>query len=514
MEFIIVPLLILFAVYLNVTFVLRMGHSEHAEIAANENKGELKPSLSGFQRLAVLPFANIRSDPQTDFLGFALADQIISALAYVKNILARPSSAVRQYQDQEVDVLTAGHDLNVDFILTGYYLKEADIVRLNIELVNVHSNEMIWREPVEVRYENVFELQDIVTEKVISGLKIQFLQDERGRIQTDVPQNPLAYEYYLRALSYPNTNQGDQLAAEMLKKCIELDPTYPPAYSQLGFRTKQLAQFGLLDPEETKRAENYLLKALSLNGELLSALGNLAILYTETARAEKAVEITRKMLEINPNNATAHYSLGYIYRFTGMLNESRQEMEIAVALDPKNSRFRSLGVTYMNVSEHEKALDALEIDNGSAYALGWQGVTLFRQGNQEHAIDHFDRVIAMEPEGLWGLVATVYNKGFIEGNIEEGLMATHKLEQANIVDAEAWYYWAGFYAMLGDSDGCIRALQRAVDGGYFNYPFMRTDFFLESVRDDLEFQRILDMAKAKHEAFKKRLFPASSVSTE
>ncbi len=469
-------------------------------------------SLSGLKRLAVLPFANIRSDPQTDFLGFALADQIIGDLAYAKNVLARPSSAVRQYQNQEVDVLAAGQDLKVDFIVMGHYLKEGDIVRLNIELVNVHSNEMIWREPIQVRYENVFELQDLVTKKVIDGLKTQFLQDERKRIQTDIPQNPLAYEYYLRSISYPFSNEGDQLAIEMLKKTIELDPNYAPAYDQLGDRIHRLAQFGLLDPEENKRAENSYLKALSLNEELLSALGNLAMLYAETARIEKAVEITRQMLEINPNNATAHFSLGYIYRYAGMLNESVQEMEKAVTLDPKNPEFRSIVITYQYVGEYEKAFETSRIYKESAFTLGEQGVTFFRQGKQKQAVEYFDRVIAMEPDGLMALWVTGM-KAFIEGNIEAGLDAARKFEQANITDVEAWYSFAGNYGLLGDKEGCIRTLQRAVDGGFFNYPVMLTDSFLDSVRDDPEFQRILEMAKAKHEAFKKRFFPGRSVST-
>jgi TolB-like protein/predicted Ser/Thr protein kinase len=304
-----------------------------------------KTSMAELQKLAVLPFTNIRSDPQIDFLGFALADQIIGAMAYVKNILTRPSSAIRQYQDKEVDAQTAGNALEVDFIVIGHFLKEGDIVRLNIELVNVHSNEMIWRESLEEQYENVFKLQDIVTERVMDRLKTQFLHDERGRIQTDVPQDPVAYEYYLKSISYPLSNEGDQLAIEMLRKSIELDPNYAPAYDQLGDRIHRLALFGLLDPEETKRAEKFHLKALSLNGELLSALGNLAGIYTETARIEEAVEITRQMLDINPNNAEAHFSLGYIYRYAGMNNEAVQEMEKAVTLDPKNPDFRSIVIT-------------------------------------------------------------------------------------------------------------------------------------------------------------------------
>jgi tetratricopeptide (TPR) repeat protein len=434
-------------------------------------------------------------------------------MAYVKNILTRPSSSVRQYQDKEVDVQTVGNALKVDFIVIGHYLKEGDVVRLNIELVNVHSNEMIWREPIQVRYENVFELQDIVTERVMDRLQTQFLQDERGRIQTDVPQNPAAYEYYLRSISYPLSNEGDQLAIEMLKKSIELDSNYAPAYDQLGNRIHRLAQFGLLDPEETKRAENSYFKALSLNGELLSALGNLAMLYTETARTEEAVELTRQMLEINPNNASAHFSLGYIYRYAGMLNESVLEMEKAVTLDPKNSDFRSIVITYSRAGEYEKALEALKIYKESAYTLGFQGDILFRQGRPEQAVESFDRVIAIEPDGLMALTA-IGTKAFIEGNIEAGLDAAHKFEQANIADAEAWYAFASLYGLLGDKEGCIRTLQRAVDGGYFNYPVMRTDSYLDSVRDDPEFQRILEMAKAKHEAFKKRFFPESSGITK
>ncbi len=465
-----------------------------------------QPSLSQIQKLAVLPFASIKSDPETDYLGFALADQITGSVAYVKNILVRPSSAVRPYQNQEVDVLTAGKNLNVDFIVMGHYLKEADVVRLNIELVNVHSNEMIWREPIEVQYENVFELQDTVTKKVISGLKPQFFQDERLRDQTDVPQDPLAYEYYLRSISYPLSNEGDKIAIEMLKKSIELDPEYAPAYCQLGIRTKRLAQYGLLDPEEIEKAENYCLKALSLNEELLSALGNLAIFYTDTGRTEEAVELIRRMLEINPNNANAHYSLGYIYRYAGMLNEAKQEMEKALNLDPKNPGFRSIIITYRFAGEYEKALKTAKIFKESAFILGHAGFALLQQGNRNQALEYFNRVIEMEPEGLMALWVTGI-KATIEGHMEEGSIAAQKFERYNVADAEAWFHFAESYGLMGDKKGCVRSLKRAVDGGFFNYPFLQTDSFLDSVRDDPEFQRILETAKAKHEAFKKKLFP-------
>jgi tetratricopeptide (TPR) repeat protein len=274
-----------------------------------------------------------------------------------------------------------------------------------------------------------------------------------------------------------------------------------------------LAQYGLLDQEETQKAENYFLKSLSQNPELLSALGNLAMIYTETDRTDGAVELTRQMLEINPNNAEAHYSLGYIYRYAGMNNEAVQEMEKAVNLDPKNSGFRSILLTYTTAGEYEKVVNTFKNFKESAFTLSRLGDAFYLQGNKEQALKTYDRVLEMEPDGLSALYATG-NKAFIEGNIEAGLDAAHKFEQANLIDAEAWYYFAGIYSLLGDRDGCVRALKRAVDGGYFNYPYMLTDFSFDSVRDFPEFQRVLELAKSKHEAFKRRFFPESSVATK
>jgi TolB-like protein len=455
--------------------------------------------------IAVLPFSNTKSDPETDYLGFAIADQIIGNLVYLNNITVRSSGSVRKYDKQVIDPTAAGDSLKVDYVLTGNFLKEANMVRLNIELVKVNTDELIWREHIEVDFNSAFELQDIVSQKVIEGLNIQFSQNEMNQIGKDIPNNPLAYEYYLRSISYPYTNEGDQIAIEMLKKSIELDSTYAPAYAQLGDRMHRLAQFGLHDPEETKKSENYFLKALSLNKENIYALASLAQIYTETARIEKAVELTRQILAINPGNAEAHYSLGYIYRYAGMNIESLQEMEKAMAIDPENPGFRSIILSYKYAGELEKAFESSQLFKRSEYILGFQGDFLFRMGKEDQAIEYFNRCLGMNPDGLQALWVTCM-KASIEGNIEEGLEAARLFEQANLVDAESWYHFAGNYGLLGDRDGSIRALQRAVDGGFFNYPFMLRDSFLDSVREDEEFQKVLQEARKKHLSFQRKFF--------
>lgn len=455
--------------------------------------------------IAVLPFSNTKPDPETDYLGFAIADQIIGEMVYLNNITVRSSGSVRKYKNQIVDPITVGDSLKVDYVLIGNYLKEANVMRLNIELVEVNSNDMIWREPIEVDYNSTFELQDIVAKKVVEGLNIQFSQSELDIIGKDIPKNPLAYEYYLRSISYPFTNEGDQIALEMLNKSIELDSMYAPAYAQLGDRTHRLALYGLHDPKDVERAEGYYLKALSLNKDHIFGLANLAQIYTETARIEEAVELTRQILEINPNNAEAHFSLGYIYRYAGMNNEAVQEMEKAMAIDPKNPGFRSIIVTYKFAGELEKSFESSKLFMPSEFILGYQGEFLLRMGEELQAVEYFDRCLSMNPDGLQALWVTGM-KAYIEGNTEVGLEAARLFETANTFDTEAWYHFAGNYGLLGDKEGCIRAMQKAVDGGFFNYPFMLSDSFLDSVREDTEFQKILLKAKEKHLDFRKRFF--------
>ncbi len=281
----------------------------------------------------------------------------------------------------------------------------------------------------------------------------------------------------------------------MLKKSIELDSTYAPAYAQLGDRTHRLAQFGLHDPEETKKSENFFLKALSLNKENIYALAGLANIYTETARIEKAVELTRQILAINPGNAEAHFTLGYIYRYAGMNDESVQEMEKAIAIDPKNPGFRSIIVTYKYAGEFEKSFESAKLFKQSDYTLGYQGEFLFRMGKEDQAVEYFIHCISTNPDGLQALWVGCM-KAYIEGDTEVGLEAARRFELVKVVDAEAWYHFAGNYGLLGDRDGCVRALQRAVDGGFFNYPFMLKDSFLDSMREDEEFLTVLQEARA------------------
>ncbi len=456
------------------------------------------------KKLAVLPFSNIINDPQTNFLGFALADQIIGSMAYSKNVLVRPSSSIRKYQDEILDIQKAGSELNVDYVLAGNYLKEADTIRLNIELVELQSEQMIWREPIEIKYKNVFELQDIVSQKVVGGLNVQFSDEEREHMKPETPNNQMAYEFYLRAIAYPYNMEGTKKAIEKLEDAIKLDPAYAPAFMELGSRYNQLSQVGTSTLVAMQKAEDSFLKALQINENLLPALANLGIHYTDIGKHENAHEMLIRALKLNRNNAYLHFALSYHYRYIGFLEESKSEAGIALSIDPGNPRFRSSIITDMFLGNFDEILDTFDLDPESPFTLNYLGEVAFRKGKKELSKKYFEKVLSLEEEiGEYYFASSIIE--FMNGNIEKAASFNLQRELENPADSEIFYEIARVYGLLNKTDDCRRALRKSIDRGYISYPSMQNDSFLDQVKQESGIKSLIEKAKEMHEKLKEKL---------
>jgi len=464
-----------------------------------------KNDETSLKALAVLPFDNSTNDKEIDFLAFSIADEIIGDLSYIPDISVRPSSSIRKYEKVIVDPLIAGKELKVDYILTGNYLRETDTIRVNIELMNVTENQILWREKMDVEYNNKLKLIDDVSEVVIDGLHLELTVDEKNRIIKSIPVDPIAYEYYLRAVSRSSSIEDNLLAIEMLKKSIEIDSSFAPSFAELGYRIRQKTQTVIKSEGEVVNAEKFFLKALSLDDELLSALNYLSNLYTDFGHTDKAMDLLNRALNINPNNAFTHYVLSYLYRFTGMLKESANEARLALKLDPSNQRFRSVVWTYIYLGNYERALAYSDIDKGSIFENIIKGVIYFRTDQKDSALAYFNYVLQIQQKGYLPTYSAIC-KLYLENKLEQGKQLLRKWEQANPYDGETLYWLASLYGCYGDTNGCMRVLQKSIANGFFNYPLMQQDYFLDSVREDPKFQKLLALAKEKHEAFKNKYF--------
>jgi DNA-binding winged helix-turn-helix (wHTH) protein/TolB-like protein/Tfp pilus assembly protein PilF len=465
-------------------------------------------AVAANRSLAILPLQNLRQDPDDDFLGFSLADAVITKLGYVSSLTTRPSAAVEKYRNQVIDIQKVAADLNVDTLLIGSFIRDGDDLRITYQLIDGKTEKILGRGTIDLKYDKLLRVQDNVAQQIIKDLELNLSPSEAERIKRDAPVNPLAYEYYLRGVDLHGQHQFP-MAIKMLEKSTEIDPNYASAWAYLGASYTSDATFEFGGREQYRRAQAAYERALAIQPSQLDAQIFLANLLIDTGKVEQAMPLLRDALKTNPNHAGVHWELGYAYRFAGMLSESVAESELARQLDPlvKASNGSVLN-TYLYLGEYDKFLRSLPEVNDSAFFLFYRGFGEYYQKNSEQAAKDFDRAYELDPS-LYTQIGKAFSNSIAHRDAE-GLEILRGLEnkigERGVGDPEGMYKISQAYSILGDKPSALRALRRSIEGGFFCYPYFTTDPLLNGLRNEPEFNALLNVARQRHEAFKSKFF--------
>jgi DNA-binding winged helix-turn-helix (wHTH) protein/TolB-like protein len=459
--------------------------------------------------LAVLPFQSLkREDIQNDFLGFSLADAVITKLEYVSSLTVRPSSSIERYRNQVIDARKVAKELQVEALLTGNFLRDGDDLRITSQLIDVKTDNVLWSGTFDLKYDKLLTVQDSVARQIIKGLALSLSPLEVERLKPGRDISPLAYEYYLRGVDLYSRNEFPT-AIKMLQKSTELEPGYAPTWAELGRAFTASASFELGGRDQYRDARAAYEKALSLQPTQIQALIYMANLYTDTGMVERAVPLLREALTTNPNEAEAHWELGYAYRFGGMLRESSAESEQARKLDPGVKLTTSAMNAYLYLGEYNKFLDSLPLSNDSALILFYRGFGEYYKKNTAPAAADFDGAFELRPSLLQARVGKALSFA-IKNQNPKGLQILHKTESTissrGVGDPEAMYKIAQAYAVLGDKISALRVLRYSIEHGFFSYPYFVSDPLLETLKNENEFVRLMALTKQRHEAFKLKFF--------
>jgi DNA-binding winged helix-turn-helix (wHTH) protein/TolB-like protein/Tfp pilus assembly protein PilF len=472
----------------------------------SRNKAPSRASIRT-RTLAILPFRNLKADADTDFLGVSLADAIITKLDYVSTVIVRPSSYVEKYRNRDIDAQAVAAELNVNTLLTGSFIKEGDDVRINAQLIDVETNEILWSESIDLKYDKLLTLQDRVARQVIDGMKLKLSPSESERLSRDQPHNAMGYEYYLRGIDLYSKNEFP-FAVEMFKKSVALDSAYALAWAHLGTAYTADAAFRFGGREDYQRALDAYQEALTLNPEQIEARIFMANMFTDTNRVSQAVPLLREVLKTNPNYALAHWELGYAYRFTGMLDESIAECERARTLDPQVKLHSSALNSYLYAGQYDKFLHTLPPDEDAAFIVFYRGLARLYLKDEKGAATDFDRAYRLDPS-LYTEIGKAVSLA-LGGESRKGrelLKGTEaKMDARGVTDAEAMYKIAQAYAVIGDKASALRMLSRSIEGGFFCYPYIKDDPLLDNLRQEAGFAASLSSARKSHEDFKSRFF--------
>jgi serine/threonine protein kinase/tetratricopeptide (TPR) repeat protein len=459
------------------------------------------PSSANPTTVAVLPFQNMGADKDADFLRLALPDEIATTLSYVRSLSIRPFATTSKYIGPNVDLQQAGSEMHVADIVTGHYLKEGNQLQITLEAVDVANNRTLWRDTMSVPAPDMIAMRSQITAKVQQGL-VPALGVVTGSTGGSTrPKNEEAYDLYLRSLAIPHDPAPNKDALAMLERAVGLDSSYAPAWTQLGLRYYWDSQYSNGGAASFQKSNSALERALALDPNLAEAAGQFIANRVERSELAMAYKDAADLVKRQPGNAIAHFYLGYVLRYAGLLDESAKECETALSLDPGNFGFRSCSLTFLSMGNPSRALDFLRLDAGSDWANRNVVRVLLAEGKLTDAREALqkvppDRAIST----FW--TACLNRQAATPSRAEPELVSGEALAalQSN-PDAENRYLFAGDMAFCGEKTAALKLLKTAIDGRYCAYQGMQKDPMLAPLRGTPEFTQLLTAAKKCQDSF-------------
>jgi TolB-like protein/DNA-binding winged helix-turn-helix (wHTH) protein/Tfp pilus assembly protein PilF len=462
------------------------------------------PAHSGdaIDSIAVLPFANVGNDENTEYLSDGVSDSIIDSLSELPNLKkVIPFSSVLRYKGRQIDPQAVGRELNVGAVLTGRLTLRGDEVLVSTELVDVKDNRRLWGGQYSHRLADVFKLQGEIAQDISEKLRLKLTGEQKERLTRPDTENAEAYQLYLQGRYFlsKNTDEATIKSGEYFEKAIEKDPDFALAYVASARRYGIMANFGNMRPNEAwPKAEAAVVKALAIDNRLAEAhefLGLVKMFYDwDWPGAEREF---KRALELKPELVR---SGSYYYRLLevmGKFDEAIAERKKADEIDPV---FRGGGLASIlyRARRYDRAIEEYrkELERGPnrrGVVRMNLGVVYAQQGRYEEALAaaHEARAIVTQPRHL-AQIGYVYAAA---GKRDEAIKI---LEEVKALTGERYNlgtHIAAIYAALGNKDEALAWLKRACDEHEQGVIDLKIDPRFDTLRSDPRFTDLLRRVK-------------------
>lgn len=449
------------------------------------------PGSPTLTAIAVLPFQNDRPDKSSDFLTLALPNEIETTLTYIPSFSVRPFAETRRYTGPNLDVQKSGREMGVTFVVTGHYLADGDQLEITLEAVDIATNRSVWREPLSLSVSDKIAMREQITARVLQGLVPTLGGLSAGQPGTR-PRKEEAYDLYLRSIAIPHDGPLNNEAIAMLERAVGMDPSYAPAWETLGRRYYVSSEYSVHGPEMRERSEFALGRALALDPDLISASAQLVAVQTERGDLRSAYAEATSLVQRRPTSSFARFALAYVLRYAGLLRESAQECDYALALDRRNYQLRACSGTFLQLGEADRAMDFIRLDAGSQYATMQTAAILLGQGKVNAALQTIQRTSNFPWMGRNLIEACLIAK-----TTNECTEAVRKVEVAAMSqgDVEVRYANGALLSYCNQKEAALRLLRNAIEHGYCAHTQLQTDPMLVKLRGTREFSALLSSAK-------------------
>jgi serine/threonine protein kinase/Tfp pilus assembly protein PilF len=337
-------------------------------------------AVSAAKSVAVLPFTNMSADPDNEYFTDGMAEEIINALNKVQSLRVAARTSSFAFKGKNEDVGEIGRKLKVSTVLEGSVRKMGNRLRITAQLVNADGYHL-WSERYDREMEDVFAIQDDISQAIVKALKVILSEGEKKQIEKARAENVQAYDYYLRGRQYYQIHRKSlEYARQMFNRAIDTDPEYARAYAGVADSCSLLYMY--FDARDFNLRQ----------ADIASA----------------------KALELEPDLAEAHVARGLAISLSKRFREAEAEFEMAMKLDPKLFE--------------------------AAY---WFGRALQSEGRFQEAVKMFERASALRPEDYQapGFLAQAYGSlGMVEerdAGLRRSIRLMEERLELNPADARA-----------------------------------------------------------------------------
>jgi TolB-like protein len=291
-----------------------------------------KPSI------AVLPFENMSGDPEQEYFADGIADDVLTTLSKIQELLviARNSSFV--FKGQARDIREIGRMLGARYVLEGSVRKAGNRVRLAAQLVDSLNGGHIWADRFEGDLDDVFALQDRITQDIVAALEVRLTFGEEARVWRKRSGSPLAYECFSKGQSlYVNFDRHTHAQARAeFERALEINPGFTPALFLLGLTLTDQARFGWENDREAtyEAALECARRALAADPNCGEAYQVIGYVRTFQRRHDEAVAAGEKAIALSPSGAAAYHMAGMYHGYAGNFRKAALYEEQAQRLSP------------------------------------------------------------------------------------------------------------------------------------------------------------------------------------
>jgi adenylate cyclase len=315
-----------------------------------------KPSV------AVLPFANMSGDPEQEYFSDGLTEEIITALSKVHNMFVIARNSTFSYKDQPVKVQQVHDELGVRYVLEGSVRKAGDRVRITAQLVDAITGGHVWSERYDRQLKDIFALQDEITMKILTALRVKLTEGEQARVYDRGTGNLDSFMKVLEGSShFLRFNKDDNtVARQMFDEAVALDPENAAARTMLGWTHQMDVWYGSSESpgKSMERASELAQEAVALNDTLDSPHSLLCHINLMKRQYDEAISEGERAIALTPNGADAHAHLAMTLHYVGRPEEAIALFKKAIRLNPMppNWYLFSLADAYCFTGQYEEAI--------------------------------------------------------------------------------------------------------------------------------------------------------------